>query len=64
MKNTCYNNLTNSFTIHEMYDCECTTSKKMDILDSLIEYRKSLLNTNLKEKKPILQFSNQKMVFF
>ena len=64
MKNTCYDNLTNSFTIHGMYDCECTTSKKMNILDSLIEYRKSLLNINLKEKKPVLQFSNQNMVFF
>ena len=32
MKNSSSDNLTNSFTIHEMYGCECMTLKEMNII--------------------------------
>ena len=48
MKNGFYDNLTSSFTIHEMDDCQCVILKEINVLVSLIicPIANNLINTS------------------
>ena len=66
IKNSFSDNLTSSFTIHEMDDCQCMILKEINIFVSLIivsDCQQPHQHIPSKEKKKVSWYTNSKILF-
>ena len=66
IKNSFSDNLTSSFTIHEMDDCQCMILKEINIFASLIivsDCQQPHQHILSKEKKKVSWYTNSKILF-